>query len=346
MATDILKSPDPGSVTFTDGDTDFIVTSTLAELSDATIVTGKITIKTFDDAGQAYESSLEVNFPRLGDGWGVNLGDVLRNFFPRVDMGLAGQCFTQNCFIAIRDIYFTFTGSSGNEIDTGGTGLYLAVLVHDPQENGYTDIYRRDGFLCLTSPAPAYTDGYFSFCYMQNISERTSVYLVAPDGSETLLVSFAPKEYHQLCFYCVAGQFSGASSRLEVRRDDGAVLATAEMDREEAESYFRHLLYLPSSLGVPELFVCTGTLQHKPELSAEVFDLHRRSILTGSTVSRSATLNSGYLSSREYERLSALLGIGYECALDGAVYLLTGGDFTFSEGSKNNVTFTLRRKWN
>ena len=344
MAADTIKYPAPGSITFSDGDTDFIVTTDKATPSDAIIVTGQITISTFDDTGSSYETTIEVNFPRLGQGWGVSLADTLRNFFPRMDMSRAGQCFSQDCFIAIRDISFVFTDTSGQQLDSGGTGLYLAILIYDPLSHGYTDIYSRDHFLCLSSPVPAYIDGYFSFCYMQDVSAQTSAYLVDGD-TETLLAAFSPDNY-QLCFYSVAGRFSSDRARLEIRTSDGTVISSIDMARADSDSYHRHLLYLPSSLGTPELFVCTGTLERTPDLTTEVFELRRRSILTHAAVSRTLSLNTGYLSTAEYDRLSDLLHVEYECLLDGVVCLLTEVDGSFVEDSKNNITLNFRQKWN
>lgn len=345
MAITVLKSPKAGSVTFSDGDTDFIITSDKVSPDDAVVATARVSLIHFNDAGQRIETTVSLNFPRLGAGWGANLASTLYNFFSRVDMGRAGQCFCQDCCVIVQNIDFVFSDGRKNIIDQGETGTYSAVLVNDPLQHGYTDIYEQDKFLYLTSYCPTQKNGYFAFSYMQSMYKETTAYLVLADGTETLLAQFGPENYHA-CFYNVAGHFPGDTARLEIRSGSGTVLAYMDMAAEHIESYDEHLLYLPSSLGTPELFVCTGEKTSSVEINSEVFELRHHAVLTDSTSPKTVTIHTGYLSEAECGRLYSLLPAFYECALDGEVCWLTGGDPTFISGRKNDVSLTLRMKWN
>ena len=260
-------------------------------------------------------------------------------------MGRAGQCFSQDCCVIVQEIDFVFSDGRGNILDQGGTGAYAAVLVNDPLQHGYTDIYEQDKFLYLTSYSPAQKNGHFAFSYMQSMHKETTAYLVLADGTESLLAQFAPENY-RTCFYNVAGRFSGDTARLEIRSGSGDVLAYMDMTAEHIESYDEHLLYLPSSLGTPELFVCTGEKTSSAEISSDLFELRHHTVLTDSTAQKTVTIHTGYLSGTEYARLLALLPSFYECALDGDVCWLTGGEPAFISGRKNDVSLTLRMKWN
>lgn len=347
MAISILKSPPSNSIVFTDADTDFIITSTEvpSQDMDTVMVSATATVVYFDQDGNPHTNSVSLDFPRLADGWGINIASAFRNFFSRVDMGRAGGCFAQNCSISVGRFQYTFTDAQGEQIDTGSSPEYITTLIFDTSQHGYTDIYRQDGFICLSSDTPFQTNGRFAFSYMQSLSPKTSVYLLEPDKEEQLLATFNPT-HHSSCFYNVAGHFSSDTARLEIRSDTGAVLAYFDMVSLHIDSYQEHVLYLPSSTATPELFVCTGDKRLSMELSGEIFDLRTHCIATDSSAPKTFTVNTGYLSAADYERLCSLFPSPYECSLDGEVCWATSGSFDFLLGQKNNVSITFRKKWN
>ena len=334
-----------GDLTFTDADTEFIVTPETASVSGDITATAILSLLYSDPDGQEKTADVSLNLPRLGDGYGIRLADALRDFFPLVDFSRAGKCFFQDCSVTIKDITYAFYDSAGTEIDSGGVVGYNAVFIFDPGQHGYADIYRQERFLQLSSFVPVRKNGIFAFSYMQKLAEKTSVYLIS-DGQEELLAEFDHVLYGKY-FYNIAGRFYSATARVEIRNTDtGAVLAAMNMSARDEQTYDEHTLYLASPMGTPELFVFTGFKNYDAKVDSDIFETLRRAALSDASASRSITVNSGYIDEDEYERLVSFFPVLHECSVDGTVCFITGADLNFTHGQKNNVSITFRPKWN
>ena len=346
MSVNIIKAPNSGELFFTDADTEFIVASDTVPSNGEASVTGKLTLAYSSPEGEEKETNVSLNFPRLKDGWGVSLADVLRDFFPRVDFSRAGKCFSQDCSVTVKSISYTFYDSAGAELDTGGVIGYNAIFIFDPGLHGYTDIYKQEHFLMLTAFTPMQKNGLFAFSYMQSLSQKTSVYLVSPDGQEKNIAVFDHNLFEKY-FYNISGRFDTPSARLEIRNTDtGAVLAHMDMVSHNEESYDEHLLFVSSDIGTPELFVFTGAKSYDVKTETDVFESLHKSVLADASAFRSVTVNSGYIDEQEYLRLVSFFPVKYECSVDGLVCMITGADLNFTHGQKNNVSITFRPKWN